>query len=421
MNHQYCGLDFGTSNSTIGVAPGGVARLCPLEKGHATLPSAIFFNFEDDEVEFGRAAMSTYIDGVPGRLLRSLKSLLGSSLINERTQIKRRRMPLADVIGLFVGHLKGLAEASVHGPIDSVVAGRPVRFVDGDDAADREAEDELARILRGQGFAHVEFQYEPVAAALNYEASLEREELVLVVDLGGGTSDFALTRLSPERRDSADRSGDILGRTGVHVGGTDFDRLLSVAEVMPHLGHRTLLGAKKLRIPSWIFHDLATWHRIHSLYTSENLAYLRSVRSQAEDPRLIERLMEVIANRDGHRLANAVERAKVTLSSRLAADIPVPLGEGLTIEATRSQFEDAIGSPLSKIAQGIRTCLEQAGVGADAIDAAFLTGGSTVVPIVRRKVLAMLPRARAIDGDAFGSVGTGLAIDAHRRFGTGPR
>ncbi len=417
MTTTFCGLDFGTSNSTIGVVTDGRARLCPLENRHPTLPSAIFFDFEDDAVLFGRAAIATYIDGAEGRLLRALKSLLGSSLIDDKTLIKNRRIPLASVIGMLIGHLKARAEADLGRPIDSVVAGRPVRFVDNDDEADRNAQDKLDSILRAQGFRHVEFLYESVAAALNHEATLDHEQLVMVVDLGGGTSDFTIARLSPDRAKATDRSGDILGNSGVHVGGTDFDRLLSVAEVMPHLGHRAEIGEKKLHVPNWFFQHLATWHRIPALYTSDNLNFLRSMRAMAKDQTLIQRLIDVFDNRDGHRIAESVEHAKVSLSEAPTATIDLPVDGGIALEVFREGFEDAITEALDRIEKGIGACLASAGIDGKDIQAVFLTGGSGAIPAVRRRIQATLPHAQLIEGEAFGSVGTGLAIEAGRRFG----
>ncbi len=222
MQTRYCGLDFGTSNSTLGLSLEGRQVLCPLEGTAVTLPSAVFFDYEEHGVKYGREAIGAYVDGIEGRLLRSLKSVLGSQLINETTLIQRKHVAMRAIIGMFVRQVKALAERYLEGEgvgqeIDSVVLGRPVRFVDDDDEADRRAESELVAIARAQGFRHVETQLEPIAAALAYEQSLAAEELSLIVDLGGGTSDFVIARLSPQRAGRADRSADILGRSGVHT------------------------------------------------------------------------------------------------------------------------------------------------------------------------------------------------------------
>jgi len=419
MTEGFCGLDFGTSNSTIGISIGDQARLCAVEDGKLTLPSAVFFDYERSTVRFGRDAIGAYIEGVEGRLLRSIKSVLGSSLISETTQVQRGRIAFPEIIGMLLRQLKTSAEEQLGGPIDSVVLGRPVRFVDEDDDADRQAEHELINIARAVGFRHVEMQFEPVAAALDYEMSLDREELAIIVDLGGGTSDFVVARLSPERSRRADRAQDILGRSGIHIGGTDFDRMLSVAYVMPELGSRARIGPKQLNVPIWMYQDLATWHRIASLYTNANLTYLRSIRRTVDRPELIERLVDILVHRNGHRLNAEVEAAKIALSASDAANVHIPVENPVDVTVTRHQLEDAYRDGVEDIVRGIDRCLKAAEVSPDRIQSIFLTGGSTAIPMIRSRVLQHLPHARPVSGDVFGSVGLGLTIDAERRFGAG--
>jgi hypothetical chaperone protein len=415
----YCGLDFGTSNSTVGITAGNGFALCRLEGDNVTLPSAVFFDYEAHKVRYGREGISLYIEGSEGRLLRSLKSVLGSSLIDDMTLIQRKRVALRDIIGMFLRHLKALVEQHLQKSVDSVVLGRPVRFVDHDDEADRRAESELVGIAKAQGFRHVETQFEPVAAALAYEQDLEREELSLIVDLGGGTSDFVIARLSPERSRHADRSQDILARTGVHIGGTDFDRHLSIAQVMPHLGYHTHVGEKRLPMPHHLYHDLATWHLIPSGYTPDNLNYLRGVLQTAEDPDLIQRLIDVLVDRKGHHIAAEVEAAKIALSDRRKVMLRIPLRTPIETLVTANDLDNAVHEDAMRIVHAIELCLQAADVKGDDIQSVFLTGGSTAIAEVRRQILKLVPQARPVTGDLFGSVGLGLAIDAERRFGAG--
>lgn len=415
----YCGLDFGTSNSTVGITAGNGFALCKLEGESVTLPSAIFFDYEAHKARFGRDGINHYIEGGEGRLLRSLKSVLGSSLIDETTLIQRKRVALRDIIGMFLRHLKGLVERHANKPVDSVVLGRPVRFVDHDDEADRRAESELKSIAKAQGFRHVEMQFEPVAAALAYERELEGEELSLIVDLGGGTSDFVVARLSPERAHHADRSEDILARTGVHIGGTDFDRRVSIAHVMPHLGYHSLIGEKRLPMPRHIYHDLSTWHLIPSVYTPSNLAYLRQVLPTAEEPDLIQRLVNVLVDRRGHHIASEVEAAKIALSDHKRVNLKIPLREPVETPVTVEDLDNAVHEDGLRIVHAIDICLQAADVKGGEIQSVFLTGGSTAIAEVRRQILQRVPNARPVTGDMFGSVGLGLAIDAERRFGGG--
>ncbi len=170
-----CGIDFGTSNSTVGWLRPGLPTLLALEDGKATLPSVVFFNAEENTVSFGRAGLGEYLDGHEGRLMRSLKSLLGSSLIDGRTDVQGTVIAFRDLLTRFIGSLKERAETQGERAFEQVVLGRPVFFVDDDAAADRVAEQTLAEIARAVGFKDISFQFEPIAAAFHYETTLSRE------------------------------------------------------------------------------------------------------------------------------------------------------------------------------------------------------------------------------------------------------
>jgi hypothetical chaperone protein len=299
-----------------------------------------------------------------------------------------------------------------------VVLGRPVHFVDGDAEADARAQGELEAIARAAGFSEVAFQFEPIAAALDHERSVEREELAAIVDLGGGTSDFAIVRVSPEGRKKADRRDDILASTGIHIGGTDFDRLLSLKTVMPELGYRTLARDGRRDLPNWAYFELATWHRINFLYAPQIDTKLKDLRQDAARPDLVDRLMAVIAERQGHALAGEVEAAKIALSSRERHHLRFPLPDAdLDLEVARADLEAAIDQSVAGIAGALADCLVQAGVGAEAISSVFVTGGSASIPFVRDRLTGLFPKAGVVQGDVFGSVGAGLALDAARKYG----
>ncbi|KQQ79055.1 Hsp70 family protein [Aureimonas sp. Leaf324] len=418
MSASFAGLDFGTTNSTLSLcAPGGMPRLLPVEGDHLTIPSALFFSLEDGQTYFGRRAVFEYVDGAEGRFMRALKSILGSSLMKETTQVGRQRMSFEALIGTFLEHMRKTLERESDGPVDRIVLGRPVRFVDESDVADQEAEDQLASAARAQGFAHVEFQYEPVAAALYFESGMNAEQVALVVDIGGGTSDFSILRLGPERARRPDRADDILGTTGVHVGGTDFDRLLNIARMQPLLGLGSATADGKRTLPVWYFNDFATWHRINTLYTPKVLADIRSLGKEAAKPEKLKRMEHMLAHRSGHRLAGAVERAKIALTHEEEATISLR-ESGLTLEApvTRPEFEAATAELVERIDGAIAASLQLAGIGAEAIETVILTGGGAQVPAVARAATARFPHARVALSDAFGSVGLGLGLDAARRF-----
>ena len=282
-----CGLDFGTSNTTLGTAAPNGARLVPLEGDSVTLPSALFFH-RDGGVAIGRSAVRAYVDGADGRLMRSIKSALGNSLIDETTQVGRERIPFRTVIARFIGAVKRRAEEGIGRPLDYVVHGRPVHFVDGDQAGDKKAEAVLAQIAHEVGFSDVVFQFEPIAAALDYETQIDREELALIADIGGGTSDFSIVRIGPERIARPDRTEDILANDGVRIGGTDFDRQLNLAAAMPLFGYGSTMKRAGLPVPSAYFHDLATWSTINRLYEPKRVREIREVRRDAAEPERID-------------------------------------------------------------------------------------------------------------------------------------
>ena len=418
MSPVSAGIDFGTSNSTVGVIENGKPRLVALEKDHVTLPSAVFFNFEDGYTYYGRRAVEDYTAHVEGRLMRALKSALGTSLIHEKTRVKARTVAFSDILGGFLSHLKRSLEDDQGAEVDHVVLGRPVHFVDDDSEADAAAQQELEKIARRQGFRHIAFQFEPIAAALDYEQGVPAEELALIADIGGGTSDFSIVRVSPERAKAAERGQDILANAGVHIGGTDFDRLLSVARVMPQLGYLTPTKDGKRNLPASYFFDLATWHRINLLYSNKAMLDLKQLRYEAARPELVERLIDVVSHRQGHALAGRVEAAKIALTDRPVSEIDIELtDERLSISATASDLNAAIDSPVRRIADTVAATIREAGLTPGRIDTVFLTGGSTAVGAVRQGILGQLPDARVVEGDMFGSVGLGLALDARRKFG----
>ena len=418
MSHAI-GIDFGTSNSTVGFLHQTKPALIALEEDKTTLPSAVFYDTERLETLFGRKAIAAYTDHYEGRLLRSLKSILGSSLIEETTQIGHKRLSFHSIIGEFLQHLKLTCEYQLQQQLDKVVLGRPVWFVDNDETADKAAEHQLESAASLQGFKHIQFQYEPIAAALDYEQSVNKEELALIVDIGGGTSDFSIVRVSPQRRGKADRKEDILANSGVHVGGTDLDMRLSVNEVMPFLGYKSHLYANPaLTLPAAPFFDLATWHKIILLYNNKTLTLLKELHKNAAYPERVARFIHIIKERSGHRLAGDVETTKIHLSENSAVTLNLDyIEEGLSTRFKRKDFEAAITEEKEKITQQIKYCLQQAELKSADITTLFLTGGSSAIPCIVTACQAMFPSAHTVKGNRLGSVGIGLAIDAALKFG----
>ncbi|MES2208249.1 MAG: Hsp70 family protein [Pseudomonadota bacterium] len=412
-----CGVDFGTSNSTVGWSRPNQSALLPLEEGKVTLPSVIFFNADEDTFCYGRAALAEYLAGYEGRLMRSLKSLLGSSLIDGQTEVNGRALPFRQLLTYFIGELKHRAEKAVEQSLSYAVLGRPVFFVDGNPDGDQRAEDTLAAIAHAVGFKEITFQYEPIAAAFDYESSINSEELVLIVDIGGGTSDFSVVRLSPERAKQVDRKPDILASGGVHIGGTDFDKYLSLSSVMPLLGMGSTLK-NNLEMPSSYYFNLATWHSINLLYTQKTHYELKDFYIQAKERDKLSRLIRLVEERAGHWLALQVESCKIELSEAQHAHLNLErIAHDQLLSISRDTFHTSISHLISKIETTITNLLHDANVAPDRINTVFFTGGASGVHLLRERVAALLPTAKRVDGDLFGSIGAGLALDAVRKFG----
>jgi hypothetical chaperone protein len=428
----FAAIDFGTSNSAIALPEGGAdghgARLVELEPGYRTMPTAVFYRADgpahaEPERIYGRAAVAAYVEGLDGRLMRSMKSILGSSLVEQSTDIGGgRSVRYLDVIAGYLRRLKRDAEAAAGAPIERVVLGRPVYFVDDDPERDARAQAALEAAARGIGFRELTFQYEPIAAALDHERSVTAEQLVLVADIGGGTSDFSLVRVGPERRRRIDRRDDILANHGVHIAGTDFDRRVELAAILPLAGYRSVGPAKNgqppREVPSAIYFDLATWHLINTCYAPARLAEVRQMKSWYADPAHHRRLLRVLEHRLGHALAAAAEQAKIDVATHGEAQVDLhALQQGLSGLLDEANAAAALEADLARIVDAAAETVRRAGVDAAQVEALYFTGGSTgLAPLVER-IGARFPNATRVRGDAFASVAQGLGVHARRVYG----
>jgi hypothetical chaperone protein len=416
LTNRMVAIDFGTSNSAVCLVHDRQTSLIPLEEGRDSMPTAIFYNSDQRVTVFGRQALLQYEGGTGGRLMRSLKSLLGSRLLNETTLVNGRAVAYREIIGDFLAHLKGIAESQAAHQLEQLVLGRPVHFVDDDPARDRLAETTLAEIAREVGFREVFFQYEPIAAALDFEASLTKDELVLVVDIGGGTSDFSLIRLGPARSGNADRSNDVLASSGIHLAGTDFDRHLSLATAMRELGYESE-GIDNKPVPSSIYFDLATWHKINFLYTSKALAQAEELKFFMADRQMHRRLMQTLHGRHGHRIASQVEMAKIDVAEGGQGRVNLDFIESdLVMPISGSTLATAINGMLDRIVDAASAAVAQAGITHDKVTALYFTGGSTSIEALRRRFQQAFPASRMVEGDKFSSVARGLGLSAQNLF-----
>lgn len=421
----FAAIDFGTSNSAIALPAGrqGDVMLVELEPGHRTMPTAVFYRADEPGYWVGRAAIAAYVDGLDGRLMRSMKSVLGSSLIEQSTDIGGgRAVKFTEVIAGYLLQLKRRAEAAAGAPLSRVVMGRPVFFVDDDPVLDARAQAALEAAARSVGFDEVLFQFEPIAAALDHERQVDAEQCVLVADIGGGTSDFSLVRVGPSRRGRLDRRDDILASHGVHVAGTDFDRHVELTAILPLLGHRTLRRARPgeaaREMPSGLYFDLATWHLINTVYAPARLAEVRQMRDWFADPAHHRRLLRVLQARLGHALAAAAEQAKIDVANQGLAEIDLDEVEsGLAARLDEPTAGRAIEADLQRIVEAARETVRLAGLEPAAVDTLYFTGGSTgLAPLVAR-IGTEFSAARMVRGDRFASVAHGLGVHARQVFG----
>ncbi|MDQ7980031.1 Hsp70 family protein [Paraburkholderia sp. SARCC-3016] len=413
----FCAIDFGTSNSAVAVPDNGALRLAPVEGAYTTLPTAVFFNTDENTREYGRAALEAYIDGFDGRLMRSMKSILGSALADSTTELgDGSAIRYTDVIAIFLTHLKRHAEAGAGVTLERAVLGRPVFFVDDDPRADRLAQQQLEAAARTVGFRDIQFQYEPIAAAFDYESHLTEEQLVLVADIGGGTSDFSLVRVGPQRMARIERKDDVLAHHGVHVAGTDFDRRVELTTILTELGYRAL-DPEGREVPNRIYFDLATWHLINTVYAPKRVGELALIRHLYTDTCRHDRLMRVVERRLGHALAACAEEAKIGVAAGGETLIDLEMVEDdLRVAFDEAQLIEAGKEETRRIVQAARDTVQAAGVADRDVGALYFTGGSTGLAFLSGALSAAFPEARPVFGDRLASVATGLGIHAQRVF-----
>ena len=417
-----CGMDFGTSNSAIALpAPQGGVTLAPCEGNHGTLPTALFYPATaaaGTAPLVGRAAQQLFFEGEEGRFMRSLKRLLGTSLMTQTTIVNGKPKSFDRIIGDFMAHLKTRAEATAGHALDAVIIGRPVHFVDGDSKGDNDAETQLAMIARHAGFSHAQFQFEPIAAAFAHEQNIKREKLALVIDIGGGTSDFSLIKICADYGRKADRRDDILASSGIRTGGNDFDKQLSLAAFMPLLGYRSTYTDRNLTVPLAPFHDMSEWSKINFLYTPQQKRDMAHILRASHAPDKIERFIEVLEHETGHRLLATVEDAKIALTDQPSTDAPLSFIEsGLHAAISRSDFDAAISPNVHDVMASMDECLAAAGTKDDQVDIIILTGGPTQTPLFQKIIRERFPDAEISEEERMASVAIGLGHDARRVFG----
>lgn len=421
------GIDFGTTNSSI-------AR-CLDQSSAVELVRFPFFGGRTESYRSllylenvrqegknklvswtGPAGIEHYLSReTAGRLIQSLKSFLTSRTL-QSTEVFGRRVAIEDLIARILRDLREKAEQQFGIPITSAIAGRPVRFVGAETEEDnRYAENRLRKAYQLAGFRQIEFELEPVAAAHYYESTLERDELILIGDFGGGTSDFSLIHVGPTIRRRGRTASDLLGNAGVAIAGDAFDAKIVRNLVSPYLGSGTQMRSmhKILPVPTWVYAKLERWHHLSFLKVKDTMNMLASVKAQAIEPQKIEALIHLVNEDLGYYLHQAVQKTKSDLSTTMSA--PFSLSDGfLEVDAvaTRSCFENWIAEELAAIEGCVDSLLRESGVQPAEVNMVFLTGGSSFVPAVRGIFECRFGTERIRTGNEFTSVAAGLALKA---------
>lgn len=407
------GIDFGTSNSAAGYMLGNTPKLVEFDAGQTTLPTAFFFDFSSRKTLLGQDANTALIDGVEGRYMRALKRVLGKPIMHEKRQILNKTVTFVDIIARFLAVIKERAEISSGHSFDTVLSGRPVHFHDEGAALDTKAEDDLRQCYLAAGFKEVRFLPEPEAAAISVRAPLPDGTLGLVVDIGGGTSDFSLFETD------ADGGVNVIANHGIRIGGTDFDRALSIEHVMPLLGKgaqlRKHLGEGTLSAPKAIFNDLATWEKIPFVYTRETLRMVAEMQSLALEPAKFKRLATALEFQLGHDVAFAVERGKINANDAATNTAKIELGvlePGLSADLSAEALNICIAQDVTAIKACAVETLQMAGVPKHRVGRIVFVGGSSLTSAVTMALRQAFPEAEYVFSEVFTAVTNGLAIAA---------
>ena len=418
------GIDFGTTNSAIAVANSDasieMARFPLNDQLTENFRSVLYFEQVREGLRkhvsalAGPEAIMRYLESEQkGRLIQSLKSYLASRLLTSTTVLGRPYL-LEELLSFLIRSLKGKSELSMGALGTRAVVGRPVRFSGAESNKDDEwAVTRLRTAFSNAGFDDLIFEYEPIGAAYYYEMRLDHDELILVADFGGGTSDFSLLQVGPSfRRTSADRQ---IVTDGVALAGDAFDAKLVRHLVSPLLGQGSSYKSidKELQMPAWIYIKLERWHHLSFLKSKETMDLLKSLRVHSTEPDKIEALIHLVSEDLGFYLHSAVQRTKLELSSQEATtfSFQVP-GISISSPVTRTEFENWIKEELDAISQCVDGLLEKTNVERENVDKVFLTGGSSFVPAVRKIFEERFGSERLIAGDEFTSVAKGLALRA---------
>ncbi|MEP5731333.1 MAG: Hsp70 family protein [Sulfitobacter sp.] len=408
---EILGIDFGTSNSAAGICVDGKPQLIPLEGAELTMPTAVFFDFEARKMVVGGQASDALLGGDEGRYMRGLKSLLGTRLVRESRMLLGERLDFIDIIARFLAEVKARAEIATGKKFDRALSGRPVRFHSKDEKRNAQALIDLTEAYARAGFQDVQFLNEPEAAAHANREVLSAGDLGLIVDIGGGTSDFTLFR------QKGAREIDILTSYGVRIGGTDFDRRLSIARVMPQLGMgspiRHAFGNDTHVAPNAIFNDLATWAKIPFLYGPDTLRAARELEKYAVHEKRLGRLVKVLEEELGHDLAFAVEAGKIMANTPGIDDPVIKVGmlkRGAVLPLPVDMMTNKLSGLADEVGEAALATLSAADVAVEDVTKLIFVGGSSLMNVIEAALTKRFPSAQVHRGAAMTAIVDGLAL-----------
>jgi hypothetical chaperone protein len=425
------GIDFGTTNSSVAILNNGQTELVAFPSLTGLTESYRSVLYLEQVKAAGRTqlkgftgpqAIEHYLQAeTPGRLIQSLKSYLPSRSLTG-TEVFGRRYTLEELIARILTDLRLATERHMGVPVRHAAVGRPVRFVAAETVEDDAfATTRLEAAFKAAGFESVTFEFEPVAAAYAYESSLDHDELILIGDFGGGTSDFSLLHVGPGVRAKGRGKDDLLGNAGLGLAGDAFDARIVRKLVSPALGsdsfEKTFSHASDRpapiipAVPAWIYANLERWHYLSFLKTRNVSEMLKSARARAQEPEKVAALITLIDEDLGYQLHQAVQRLKVDLSSAERAEFKFRDGSlEITEQVSRAEFEGWIGEDLAAIEATVDGLLADTGIAAEKVNRVFLTGGTSFVPAVRGIFDRRFGSDRVRTGNEFTSVATGLAL-----------
>ncbi|MCH2534031.1 MAG: Hsp70 family protein [Bdellovibrionales bacterium] len=415
-------IDFGTSNSLVSyVRPGDQSKLLKIDNDHDdpfTMRSLMYFPHEKGEASFGHSAIQNYIkeDG-HGRFIRSIKKFLPATTF-KATQIQGKLYSLEDIIGRFLTEIKTRADQITGEDVKSVMLGRPARFSD-DDKKDETAQKRLHMAALQAGFENISFCPEPLAAALDYQQQIQTPKRVLVVDLGGGTSDFTVIELKPGKLDVI----ETLGLGGISVAGDTLDGTLMTKHIGPYFGtkvqYKLPMSNNVINMPPSLQKKLMSPADITLMSQTDIFRFVQEVQQSAvrpKDKEMLENLFTLVEDNLGFALYEEIERVKKQVCINKKDQFQfTKSGLDITQNITYEGFIECNTKNFKGIFESMNSVLQNSGLKTEDIDTIFTTGGTSNIPYIQSYLSDMFGPEKLHHQEAFHSVIKGLSVKAREK------